>query len=162
MSRNVSNGPLTRYVTLRVAHAPGMLGTFSLAADSKGNRLLAIPACITARAVMHVGIACLRWRGKRYLHSRRMRTRNFPYLARGTFKKSLDLVAGCGHALGCPRRGYWWSHDHGAVYAGNCHVSSSFHWTKFYCKFSYLSEVAAHKCCSLYGNGSSHFFLLTF
>ena len=29
---------------------------------------------------MHVGIAYLRWRGK---HSRRMRTRNFAYLARG-------------------------------------------------------------------------------
>ena len=32
------HGPLTRYVTLRVAHAPGMPGTLSLAADSKGNR----------------------------------------------------------------------------------------------------------------------------
>ena len=36
-----------------------------------------------ARAVMHVGIAHLRWRGKRSRHSRRMRTRNFTYLARG-------------------------------------------------------------------------------
>ena len=32
---------------------------------------------------MHVGIAHLRWRGKRSRHSRRMRTRNFTYLARG-------------------------------------------------------------------------------
>ena len=32
---------------------------------------------------MHVGIAYLRWRGKRSRHSRRMRTRNFAYLARG-------------------------------------------------------------------------------
>ena len=32
---------------------------------------------------MHVGIAYLRWRGKRSRHSRRMRTRNFVYLARG-------------------------------------------------------------------------------
>ena len=38
--------------------------------------------CVT-RAVMHVGIAYLRWRGKRSRHSRRMRTRNFVYLARG-------------------------------------------------------------------------------
>ena len=44
------NGPLTRYVKLQVAHAPGMPGTFSPAADFKENRLLAIPACITARA----------------------------------------------------------------------------------------------------------------
>ena len=36
-----------------------------------------------ARAVMHVGIAYLRWRGNRSRHSRRMRTRNFTYLARG-------------------------------------------------------------------------------
>ena len=33
-----SNGPLTRYVKLQVAHAPGMPGTFSPAADFKGNR----------------------------------------------------------------------------------------------------------------------------
>ena len=36
-----------------------------------------------ARAVMHVGIAYLWWRGKRSRHSRRMRTRNLTYLARG-------------------------------------------------------------------------------
>ena len=32
------HGPLTRYVKLQVAHAPGMPGTFSPAADFKGNR----------------------------------------------------------------------------------------------------------------------------
>ena len=32
---------------------------------------------------MHVGIAYLRWRGNRSQHSRRMRTRDFAYLARG-------------------------------------------------------------------------------
>ena len=31
------HGPLARYVKLQVAHAPGMLGTFSPAADFKGN-----------------------------------------------------------------------------------------------------------------------------
>ena len=31
------NGPLTRYVKLQVVHAPGMPGTFSPAADFKGN-----------------------------------------------------------------------------------------------------------------------------
>ena len=31
------HGPLARYVKLRVAHAPGMPGTFSPAADFKGN-----------------------------------------------------------------------------------------------------------------------------
>ena len=44
------NQPLTRYVKLLVAHATGMPGKFSHAADFKANRLLAIPACITARA----------------------------------------------------------------------------------------------------------------
>ena len=32
------NGPLTRYVKLQVAYAPGMPGTFYPAADFKGNR----------------------------------------------------------------------------------------------------------------------------
>ena len=44
------NGPLTRYLKLQVAHAPGMPGTFPPAADFKQNRKLAIPTCITARA----------------------------------------------------------------------------------------------------------------
>ena len=44
------HGPLTRYVRFQVAHASGMAGTFSPSADFEGNRLLAIPACITARA----------------------------------------------------------------------------------------------------------------
>ena len=51
-------GPLTRYVKLQVAHAPGMPGTFSPAADFKGNRWLAIPACITARAWRTCRDAC--------------------------------------------------------------------------------------------------------
>ena len=51
-------GPLTRYVKLQVAHAPGMPGTFSPAADFKGNRWLAIPTCITARAWRTCRDAC--------------------------------------------------------------------------------------------------------
>ena len=51
-------GPLTRCVKLQVAHAPGMPGTFSPAADFKGNRKLAIPACITARAWRTCRDAC--------------------------------------------------------------------------------------------------------
>ena len=52
------HGPLTRYVKLQVAHAPGMPGTFSPATDFKGNRKLAIPACITARAWRTCRDAC--------------------------------------------------------------------------------------------------------
>ena len=52
------NGPLTRYVKLRVAHAPGMPGTFSPTAEFKGNRELAIPACMKARACRTCRDAC--------------------------------------------------------------------------------------------------------
>ena len=52
---------------MMVAHAPGMPGSFSPAPD-----LLAI-----RDAVMHVGIANLRWRGKRSRHSRRIRNPRF-------------------------------------------------------------------------------------
>ena len=47
-------GPLTRYVKLRVAHAPGMPGTFSPPPISKGRT----PACITARAWRTCRDAC--------------------------------------------------------------------------------------------------------
>ena len=50
------------------------------AADFKGNSYLVIPACITARAVMHVGIANPQCRGKRSRHFRRMRDHNFTYM----------------------------------------------------------------------------------
>ena len=45
------HGSLTKYVKLRGAHALGMPGTIS-----SRYRGLAIPTCITARAVMHAGI----------------------------------------------------------------------------------------------------------
>ena len=54
----IVHGPLTRYVKLQVAHAPGMPGTFSYAADFNGNRYLATPACITARAWRTCRDAC--------------------------------------------------------------------------------------------------------
>ena len=43
---------------------------------------------------MHVGTAYLQWRGKLSRHSRRMRTRNFAYLARGPW-----AVVELGHRL---------------------------------------------------------------
>ena len=45
-------GPLTRYVKWRVSHAPGMPGTFPR------KRGLAIPTCITARALRTCRDAC--------------------------------------------------------------------------------------------------------
>ena len=38
LDRMLFHGPLTRYVKLQVAHAPGMPGTFPPAADLKENR----------------------------------------------------------------------------------------------------------------------------
>ena len=53
-----NHGPLARYVKIRVAHAPGMPGTFSPAANFRGNYFIAIPACITARAWRTCRDAC--------------------------------------------------------------------------------------------------------
>ena len=75
------HGPLTRYVKLRVAHAPGMPGTFPSPSKSKETASYrsrhASRHVRDARAVMHVGIDNPRWRGKRSRHSRRMRNPQF-------------------------------------------------------------------------------------
>ena len=52
------NGPLARYVKLRVAHVPGMPGTFSPAIAGWRSRH-ASRHVRDARAVMHAGIANL-------------------------------------------------------------------------------------------------------
>ena len=73
----IAHGPLARYVKLRVAHGPGIPGTFYPPPISKeivswwpqhASRHVR-----DVRAVMHVGIVNPRWRGKRSRHSRRMR-----------------------------------------------------------------------------------------
>ena len=74
-------GPLARYVKLRVAHAPGMPGTFSPPPTSNETAIKrsrhASRHVRDARAVMHVGIANMRWWGKRSRHSRGMRNTQF-------------------------------------------------------------------------------------
>ena len=78
-----SNGTLTKYVKLRVAHAPGIPGTFCPPLTSKGTPcyrsrrhhctcVTHVPGCI-----LHVGIASPRWQGKRSWHSRRMHNPQF-------------------------------------------------------------------------------------
>ena len=66
---------------MRVAHAPGMPGTFSPPPTSKElasyRSRHASRHVRGARAVMHVGIDNPRWRGKRSRHSRRMRNPKF-------------------------------------------------------------------------------------
>ena len=77
----VSHGPLARYVILRVAHAPGMPGTFSPPPQ------VSDPGMHHGTCVTHVpwympgsltsGFLWSRWWGKRSRHFRRMRKQQF-------------------------------------------------------------------------------------
>ena len=82
------HGPLVRYDKLRVGHAPGMPGTFFPPPTSKGTATKrsrhASRHVRHARAVMHVGIASPRWRGKRSWHSRRIRNPQFYVSGKGS------------------------------------------------------------------------------
>ena len=66
-------GPLTRYLKLLVAHAPGMPGTFSPPPGVKRSRHASrhVPWCIPGSLTS--GFLLSRWRGKRSRHPRRMR-----------------------------------------------------------------------------------------
>ena len=81
MSMHHRNGPLARSVKLRIAHAADMPGTFSSPPTSKETvskwSRHASRHVRDARAVMHVGIANPRWRGKCSRHFRRMRNPQF-------------------------------------------------------------------------------------
>ena len=69
--------PLTRYVNLRVAHAPGMRGTFSPPPRFSdpdmhhGTCVTHVPWCM--RESLTSSFLWSRWRGKRSRHSRCMR-----------------------------------------------------------------------------------------
>ena len=73
--------PLARYVKLRVAHAPGMLGTFSPSLRVSdpdmhhGTCLTHVPWCMPGSLTS--GFLWSRWRGKRSRHSRSMRNPQF-------------------------------------------------------------------------------------
>ena len=91
-----SNGPLTRYAKLRLAHAPGMPAMFSpppWVSDPAASR-----HARDARAVMHAEIAywrCFlwsRWRGKRSRHSRRM---HYPQFHVSVKRLIMRTVPGC-------------------------------------------------------------------
>ena len=60
--------------------------------DLKGNRLLATPTYITARAVKHVGVPNPRWRRKRSPHSWRMRNQQFCVCGKRPMVPSNDHV----------------------------------------------------------------------
>ena len=75
------NGPLTRFVKIRVVHATRMPGTISPPLTSKETTSWwsrhASRHVRHARTVMHVGIANPRWRWKRFRHTRRMHIPQF-------------------------------------------------------------------------------------
>ena len=85
------DGPLSRYVKLRVAHAPGMSGTFSQpprVSDPNMNRgtcLTHVPWCMPGALTGRFFGS--RWRGKRSRHSRACATRNFTYLLRSPWHR---------------------------------------------------------------------------
>ena len=78
---NPCHGPLVRYVKLRVAHAPGMQGTFSpppRVSDPDmhhGTCVTHMPWCMPGS--LTGGFLWSWWRGKRSRHSRRMRNPQF-------------------------------------------------------------------------------------
>ena len=81
ISCNVNNGPLARYAKLRVAHAPGMPGTFSpplRVSDPDmhhGTCVTHVPWCMPWSLTS--SFLWNQWRGKRSQHSRRMRHPQF-------------------------------------------------------------------------------------
>ena len=78
---NVCNGPLARYVKLRIAHASGMPGTFFLSTQVSdlgmyhGTCVTHVPWCMPGSLTN--GFLWSRWRGKRSRHSRRLRKPQF-------------------------------------------------------------------------------------
>ena len=71
------NSPLARYVKVRVAHAPGLPGTFSPRVRDPdihhGTCVTHVPWCMSGSLTSDF----IRWRGKRSRHSRRMRNPQF-------------------------------------------------------------------------------------
>ena len=79
--RYMSNGPLARYVKLRVVHAPGIPDTFSpppRVSDPvmhQGTCVMRVPWCMPGSLTSV--FLWSQWRGKRSRHSRRMRKPQF-------------------------------------------------------------------------------------
>ena len=88
----ISNGPLTRYAKLRVAHAPGMPGTFfpppriSNLDMHHGTCVTHVPWCMPGSLTS--GLLWSRWRGKRSRHSWRMRNPPFNVTGKRPMKQN--------------------------------------------------------------------------
>ena len=96
------NGPFVRYVKLRVAHAPGIPGTF-FPPSRVSNPDMHHGTCVThmlwcMSGSLTGGSLWIRWRGKRYRHSLRMRNPQF-YLVRGPWSQYAVMVCHFGRSL---------------------------------------------------------------
>ena len=90
------HGPLARYVKLRVAHAPGMPGTFSpppRVSDPDmhhGMCMTHVPWCMPGSLTS--GFLWSQWRGKRSRHSRYMRNPQFYVSGKGPMGWVVHLI----------------------------------------------------------------------
>ena len=92
------HGPLARYVKMRVAHAPGMPGTFSpppRVSDPgmrHGTCVTHVPWCMLGSLTR--GFLWSRWWGKRSRHSRRMRNPEFYVSGKRPIARLLEVHYG--------------------------------------------------------------------
>ena len=156
--------PLTRYVKLRFAHAPGIPGTFSPPPTSKETTSLrprhASRHVRDARAVMHVGIVNPRWRGKRSRHPRCMRNPQFDVSGKRSmapfimiWRHGMEAVSAfTGHLWGesignrCIHQSRMDSPTHikGPVMRGYLTFSLSLYWTNCWTNGSYATGLRRH------------------
>ena len=116
----LSYRPLTRYVNLRLAHAPGIPGTFSpppWVSDPDmhhGTCVTHVPWCMPGSITS--GFLWSRWRGKRSRHSRRMCNPQFYVSGERPMRYSLT-----GDSFEISRVTYdWWSPLTKGQYYGKC------------------------------------------
>ena len=98
LKQNGPHGPLTRFVQLRVAHAPGMPGTFSPSpwvSDPDmhhGAYMTHVPWCMPGSLTS--GFLWNRWQGKRSRHSRRMHNTQFYVSGKRSIKRKENKSTG--------------------------------------------------------------------
>ena len=97
------NGPLTRYAKLRVAHAPGMSGTFSPPSRVSDPNMHYGP-CVTPvpwrmLESLTSSFVWSRWRRKRSRHFSACATRNSVYLVRGPLQRYVQYHAMADHSI---------------------------------------------------------------
>ena len=132
MCEIISHGPLARYMKLRVAHASGVLGTFSpppRVSDldmQHGTCVTHVPWCMPGS--LTIGFLWSHWRGKRSRQSRRMRNPKYYVSGKRPMDYALGFVVVCFVVVAlciqicskqcienresswCQLCGHWWHH----------------------------------------------------